>query len=159
MLFAATDDGDDLLSMQHQESGAEKYLIFLSNSVLYGVNADCVAEIITDTSVTSLPMLPRHIRGVFNLRGQIVPIIDFRMLLGVEPGEDYCTIVLDLEETKLGILVDKVDQMVDIDREMLHPVPYQNMQDTHKLICGMYSLPGGGGTMMVVDCALLINGQ
>lgn len=154
MLFAKTDEWEEALSDNVHESDTEKYLIFLSGGLLYGVNADYVAEIITESTVTHLPMVPEHISGVINLRGQIVPIIDFRLLLGREPGEDYCTIVLDIENTQIGILADSVDQMVDIDKGAILPVPTQQAQ---KLICGMCTLPNGNGTMMVLDCDLLLH--
>lgn len=158
-LFARTEELDSDFMEEAHENESDKYLIFLSNDILYGVNADYVAEIITGTTITWLPMLPPHIRGVINLRGQIVPIIDFRLLLGREPQEDYCVIVLDLEETQIGILVDTVDQMVDVEQGAILPVPNQNTQDVQKLISGMYSLPDGAGTMMVLDCDFLLSGK
>ena len=157
-LFTKIEETENEWQGELPESEAEKYLIFLSDEIFYGVNADCVAEIITETAVTWLPMLPTHIRGVINLRGQIVPIVDFRLLLGRYPGSNGCIIVLDLQETKIGILVDTVDQMVDIEKEAILPVPSQSVQAGQKMISGMYSLPGGG-TMMAVDCSLLLHDE
>lgn len=155
MVFAKTDESEEALLNKARENEAEKYLIFLSDGLFYGVNADFVAEIITESIVTHLPMVPDHISGVINLRGQIVPIIDFRLMLGREPGEEYCTIVLDLDGTQIGILADSVDQMVDIEKGAILPMPTQQAQ---KLICGMCTLPNGNGTMMVLDCGLLLHG-
>lgn len=155
MLFAKTDEIEEFLSENAMENDSEKYLIFLSDGLLYGVNADNVNETITKTSITHLPMVPEHIRGVINLRGQIVPIIDFRLLLGREPGENYCTIVLDIEGTQIGILADSVDQMVEIEKGVILPMPANHAQ---KLVSGMCTLPNGSGTMMVLDCALLLHG-
>lgn len=137
----------------------DKYLIFRSNGILFGVNSDSVKEIITETSVTLIPMLPGHISGVVNLRGLIVPIIDFRRLLSQPNEGDRCIIVLENDGIQLGILVDEVDQMVDVYPKRILPVPYQNGQNVQNLVIGMYSLPDGGGTLMMLDIEFLYHGQ
>ena len=157
MLFARTDENDSG-EIEAGDSSTAKYLIFTSNGICYGVNADIVKEIITEISVTHLPMLPGHISGVINLRGQIVPIVDFRLLLGQEPTEDHCTMVLEIDGTQIGILVDVVERMVDIQKDAVLPVPRHSVYDSQKLISGMCSLTGGG-TMMVVDFSLLMHEQ
>ena len=142
------------------ELETEKYLIFLSGGIYYGVDTKYVKEMLTqwETSITWLPMLPPHIRGVINLRGAVVPILDFRLLLGQEPGEKSCTIVLDSGGVQIGIMVDEVDQTVDIEQERILPVPSQTAGD-NKLVSGMCTLPNQSGTLMVLDCSLLFNGQ
>jgi len=147
-------DIESALSDKVRDTETEKYLIFSSDGVLYGVSADVVNEILTETTVTRLPTLPCHISGIINLRGQFVPIIDFRLLLGRMPGDGYCTIVLDVEGTQIGIQADGVDQMVDIEKHTILPVPSHQDQ---ALVMGMCTLPGGG-TMMVLDCPRLIHG-
>lgn len=133
----------------------EKYLIFRSSDILFGVNSDQVVEIVTEMKITLIPVLPSHISGVVNLRGLMVPIIDFRRLLGQSEEGDRCIIVLDVDGVQLGILVDEVDQMVDVDKKHVLPVPYQNGQNIQNLVTGMYSLPDGAGTMMVLDVEFL----
>lgn len=147
-------DIESALSDKAHDNDMEKYLIFSSDNILYGVSADVVNEILTDSTVTRIPTLPPHISGVINLRGAFVPIIDFRLLLGRMPAESYCTIVLDLEGVQIGIQADGVDQMVDIAKHTILPVPSRQDQ---ALVMGMCTLPGGG-TMMVLDCTRLTHG-
>lgn len=154
-MASKTADVASALSDNIHDTDITKYLIFRSGGLLYGVDADCVNEILNETSVTPVPTVPMHVSGVVNLRGQIVPIIDFRLLLGREPGENYCTIVLEIEETQIGILVDGVDRMVDIAKSAILPMP---AQQTQKLISGMCTVPGAQSTMMVLDCSLLLHG-
>lgn len=137
----------------------EKYLIFRSNGILFGVHSDSVKEIITEANITLIPVLPEHISGVVNLRGLIVPIIDFRRLLSQPSEENHCIMVLEYEGVQLGILVDEVDQMVDVDEKKILPVPYQNGQSVQNLVTGMYSLPDGGGTLMILDIEFLYHEQ
>ena len=99
-------------------------------------------------------MVPDYIAGVINLRGAVVPIIDFRLLLGRFPEGDSNAIILNIQEITIGILVDSVDQMVDIAKSSILPVPAQN---EHKLVSGMCTMPGAVGTIMVLDGEALIH--
>ena len=126
----------------------QKYLIFLSDGLRLGVVAESVVEIITNHAITYLPMLPDFIRGIINLRGQMIPIVDIRMRLGKPPVDSKLVIVLNIEGVQLGILVDSVDQMIDIVKADILPMPAHS---TQLLVSGMCSLPDGSGTMMVLD--------
>ena len=136
------------------ESQSDKYLICVSDSLLYGIVAEQVVEIITDHTITYLPRVPHYVRGIINLRGQIIPIIDIRLRLGKPQAEESCIIVVNIGSDCMGILVDGVDKMVDVSRDSILPMPTQNPQ---KLISGMCSLPDGA-TMLVLDCSLLLHG-
>ena len=137
----------------------KKYLIFSSNNKLFGVDTGYVETILTETTITYVPMLPGHIRGVINMRGLIVPIIDFRLLLGQGMSDSQCVVVLKEDDTYVGILVDDVDEMEDVGRKDILPVPLQGNQALHNLVSGMCSLPDGIGTMLVLDCHFLFNQQ
>lgn len=157
-LFARNAE-QETTTLEQPQVDTEKYLVVTSAGVLYGVNTRNIQTILTEISITWLPMLPSHIRGVINLRGAVVPILDFRLLLGQQPGEKSCTIVLDSDDgTQIGIMVDEVDQTVDIETERILPVPSQTAGE-HKLVSGMCSLPSQNGTLMVLDCSLLFHGQ
>ena len=86
------------------ELETEKYLIFLSGGIYYGVDTKYVKEMLTqwETSITWLPMLPPHVKGVINLRGGVVPIVDFRLLMGQMPGDKFCTVILDMGGVQMG---------------------------------------------------------
>ena len=132
---------------------SQKYLIFMADDLKMGVVAEDVVEILTNQPITYLPMLPEFIRGIINMRGQMVPIVDIRIRLGHPPREDSLVVVINLDEVQLGILVDAVDQMLDIPKANILPVPSHS---TQPLVSGMCSLPDGSGTMMVLDCAQLM---
>jgi len=160
-LFARTDDIENALN-RTQEGDEVKYLIFNSDGIRYGVEADVVNTILNDVVITKIPMMPEYISGIINMRGQFVPIIDFRLLLGRMPGDNSCAVVLNIEGFSIGILVDNVDQMVDIERASILPVPSQR---GNKLVSGMCTMPGvsnslssavgSAGTIMILDCSLL----
>ena len=151
-LLARSDEVKSALNVHEAE--VEKFLIFRSSGILYAMNTNFVNEIFTSVDITRVPVVPEYIAGVINLRGAVVPIIDFRLLLGRFPEEESCAIILNINETIIGILVDSVDQMVDIARTSILPVPAQN---EHKLVSGMCTMPGTAGTIMVLDGAALLH--
>jgi purine-binding chemotaxis protein CheW len=131
-----------------------KYLILFTDDLKLGVDAEYVVEILNSYSITYLPMMPNYISGIFNMRGQIIPIMDIRARLGKMPNEgDSLLVVLDYSGTQIGILVDAVDQMIEIATDTIMPMPVQNEQ---KLVSGMCTIPDGSGTMLELDCAQLI---
>ena len=139
----AVDDGVD----------SQKYLIFMAGHLKLGVVAEYVVEILNNQIITYLPMLPDFIRGIINMRGQMIPILDIRARLGLPSQADSLVVVINLGDIQLGILVDAVDQMLDIPKANIHPLPANS---TQTLVSGMCSLPDGSGTMMVLDCEQLM---
>ena len=152
ILFAREDEMEALNLDDAVDS--QKYLIFMAGHLKLGVVAEDVVEILNNQVITYLPMVPDFIRGIINMRGQMVPILDVRARLGMEPQEgDDLVVVINLGDVQLGILVDGVDQMLDIPKNNIHPLPANS---TQLLVSGMCSLPDGSGTMMVLDCEQLV---
>ena len=124
LMFITEDQVEELLGSQVEEIvDTQKYLIFNTDNLKFGIDANSVVEIITNYSITFLPMLPDFVRGIFNLRGDMIPILDIRLRLGKEGREDCLVIVLNVDGTQLGLLVDSVDQMLDIPKEDILPTP------------------------------------
>ncbi len=80
------------------------------------------------TPSPNCPWFPATSSGIINLRGQIIPIVDIRRLLGGEACQSNCMMILQSEDTQVGILVDQVQKMVDLDVSTLLPVPPQPLQ-------------------------------
>lgn len=153
MLFATEEQQEDNYNDRIAEIATEKYLIFSSDGLMYGIKAELVKDINTDYTITYLPQVPSFVRGVINLRGQIVPIIDIRLRLGKPPQENFCCIVVDVDGSEVGILVDMVEQMVDVPLDAILPVPTSKSQ---AVVTGMWTLPDGN-TMLELDCGLLLH--
>ena len=135
------------------ESLTNQYLICISDGLFYGIDAEKVETIITDHTITRLPRVPHYVRGIINLRGQIIPIIDIRLRLGKPQADESCIVVVNEGSDSMGLLVDGVDKMVDVSRSSILPMPTQNPQ---KLISGMCSLTDGK-TLLILDCSLLLH--
>ena len=153
VLFARHSDMDAAPEDTAPEVLSNKYLICVSDNLFYGIDAEQVVEIITDHTITRLPRVPHYVRGIINLRGQIIPIIDIRLRLGKPEADENCIMVVNVGSDCIGILVDGVDKMVDVFPNSILPMPTQNPQ---KLISGMCSLPDGK-TLLILDCGLLLH--
>ena len=153
ILFARADEAEALNAVDDTVD-SQKYLIFMAGHLKLGVVAEDVVEILNNQVITYLPMVPDYIRGIINMRGQMIPILDVRARLGLpSQDDDNLVVVLNLGDVQLGILVDGVDQMLDIPKTNIHPLPANS---TQLLVSGMCSLPDGFGTMMVLDCEQLL---
>ena len=102
-----------------------------------------------------VPLVPDYVKGIINLRGQIIPIIDIRLRMGKMPIEytsTTCIILLDINDVQIGIIVDAVQQVMDVDQSLISPVPVENQQE---LIRGMVS-SGNNSVILFLDCEQLI---
>ena len=152
ILFAREDEMEALNLDDAVDS--QKYLIFMAGHLKLGVVAEDVVEILNNQVITYLPMVPDFIRGIINMRGQMIPILDICSRMGLPSREDdSLVVVINLGDVQLGFLVDGVDQMLDIPKANIHPLPANSAQ---LLVSGMCSLPDGSGTMMVLDCEQLL---
>ena len=106
------------------EVSNEKYLTFLLNKEEYGIPIHDVKEIIGIMDITCIPKTPRFMKGVMNLRGKIIPVIDLRIKFGLEERkytQKTCIIVVEIfiQETKqlMGVIVDTVSEVIGIHGE------------------------------------------
>ncbi len=109
-----------------------KFLTFCLGQEEYGVEILRVREIIGIIGITPLPQMPEYVKGVINLRGKIIPVIELRTkfaLPSVEYTEATCVIVVEVSEDdeadhfQMGVIVDSVSEVLDIDRDDIEPAP------------------------------------
>ena len=121
---AAVMEGKDMSGL------AGKYLTFKLAGEEYGLEILKVKEIIGLMPITDVPRMPSYVRGVINLRGKVIPVVDLRTKFGMMTTEDTdetCIIVVDVAEndqsTQTGILVDTVSEVLDIVGEQIEESP------------------------------------
>lgn len=135
-------------------STIDRCLTFESAGLILYISTKHVIEIINNHSITTLPLMPPYIKGIINLRGQILPVVDIQQRMGKGPTEstgNVCIIVLDIDSVSLGIIVDSVRQVMDIDLKNVRPIPLKHQQ---KLLNGMVNMEDGS-VFMSVDCQAL----
>lgn len=154
-MSATTVENTTVNEVPETPASTERFLTFSSNGLNIGVSTNYVIEIITNHVITVLPLVPDYVKGIINLRGQIIPIIDIRLRMG-NPSIDYtnstCIIVLNIDSVQIGIIVDDVQQVMDIDQSQISPVPVENRQE---LISGMVS-SSDRSVILFLDCEQLV---
>ena len=133
-----------------ENSLAGKYLTFCLGDEEYGIEILRVREIIGLMDVTPVPRSPAHIRGVINLRGRIIPVLDLRRKFGMEPfqpSEESCIIVLDVTFdgvlAHMGVLVDGVCEVLDIAGDDIDPPPPLGAELGNQYLLGMAKAKDG----------------
>lgn len=121
---------DDSQRHEAEDAGGRQYLSFRTDGERYALPIDSVREITEYRTMTTVPMMPAFVRGVINLRGHVVPVIDLACRFGLgltEPGKRTCVIIMDVEATdgeplRFGLMVDAVDSVFDVE-DNLEPPP------------------------------------
>ena len=127
--------------LQHKEG---KYLTFALANEEYGLEILKVREIIGYMEITAVPQTPHHVKGVINLRGQVIPVIDLRAKFGMETTavtEETCIIVVEINQTgrnfSTGIVVDHVQEVLDINGQDIEEAPQFGASVDTAFILGM----------------------
>lgn len=138
-----------------------KFLTFLMANEKYGLEILKVREIIGMMDVTSVPTTPAFVRGVINLRGKVIPVIDLRLKFGMEAKENTertCIIVVHLahldQEMTMGIIVDEVSDVLDISQDQIEPPPSFGANIRTDFILGMGKVEQKVITMLDIDRVL-----
>jgi len=121
-----------------------RYLSFVLDEEEYCIDILKIKEIMGMTEITKIPQTPQFIKGVINLRGQIIPIIDLRLKFEIN-AKDYtertCIVVVEIpykdQITLMGIVVDKIQEVINIPKEKISNVPYINTKIKSEYIEGI----------------------
>ena len=123
---------------------AATYLTFMLGEEVFAIDVKNVREVLDFTSITRVPRTPDFMRGVINLRGGVVPVIDMRLKFGMEGAEntvDTCVIVMEInldgDKTVVGALADSVKEVFDLDPEQIEPPPRIGTRLKMEFIRGM----------------------
>jgi purine-binding chemotaxis protein CheW len=121
-----------------------KYLTFTLGKEEYGVSIMKVKEIIGIMKITAMPQTPSFVKGAINLRGKVIPVVDLRLKFGMEAieyTENTCTIVMEIEKDSscilVGIVVDLVSEVLQINREDIDETPTLGADTDMNFILGM----------------------
>ena len=115
---------DDLYD--DEDTQKDKYLTFHIGTEDYGISIAYVTEIIGIQSITEIPEMPDFIKGVINLRGKVIPVMDVRTrfkLSAREYDERTCIIVVEIDDTSVGLVVDAVNEVADIPEDQVEAPP------------------------------------
>jgi purine-binding chemotaxis protein CheW len=137
------------LALKNENAGTQQYLTFLLGGEMFAVAILNVKEIIEFGSLTSIPMMPSFIRGVINLRGAVVPVIDLSCRFGNQPSavaRRTCIVIIELQEGDqkhdIGVMVDAVSEVLEISQAEIEPAPAFGARIRADFINGMGKING-----------------
>ena len=141
-----------------------KYLTFALGAEEYGLEILKVREIIGYMDITAVPQTPAHVKGVINLRGQVIPVIDLRLKFGMEEAEvteETCVIVVEISQGdrsfSTGIIVDHVQEVLDIEGEAIEDSPQFGSTVDTDFILGMGKI--GETVKILLDIDKVLAGE
>ena len=127
---------DELLLSDNAELQG-KFLIFSVHDVEYGIDIGNVTEIIGIQDMTPIPNSPPYVRGITNIRGTIVPVVDMRLRFGIEEAEyneRTCIVLISSENMYIGLVVDSVEDVVQLTPENILPLPQGSVAENNKYL-------------------------
>ncbi|MFQ5536321.1 MAG: chemotaxis protein CheW [Gemmatimonadota bacterium] len=154
--------GTDRVAESEVESRGGKYLSFFLDDEEYGIEILRIREIIGLLPVTVVPRTPDFVRGVVNLRGKVIPVVDLRVKFGMDPvpeTEETCIIVVQSQENLMGVMVDKVSEVLDINGEEIVDAPSLGHDVNTDYILGIGKSEGGIKLLLDIEKALMTEGD
>lgn len=114
------------LEINNEDVMEGKYLTFIIKDGEYGVEISYILEIISVQDITPVPHTHQYVKGIINLRGTIIPVIDLRLRFSldeIEYDDRTCIIVINIDNISIGMVVDEVQEVVNIDDDSVHSPP------------------------------------
>lgn len=135
-----------------------RFLIFLIGKDTYGIEIIYVTEIIGIQAITEMPEMPDYLKGIINLRGKIIPVMDVRLRFGKQPREyddRTCVIVIDLSGISIGLIVDSVSEVLSISEEDIAELPNIGAGQNSGYVKNIGKV--GSNVILLIDCDKLLS--
>jgi purine-binding chemotaxis protein CheW len=139
-------------------SSTQQFCTFFLDGHIFGVQVGQVREVIRYQEMTRVPLVPPVVRGLINLRGQIITAIDLRRRLGMKDlpeGELPMNVVVRTEDGAISFLVDEIGDVIEVQDDTFEPVPETLQGLAREVINGVHKLPGK--LMLVLDIEKAVN--
>ena len=121
----------------------QRYCTFRLDQNLFGIPVDHVQEVLRHQTMTRVPLASPEVKGLINLRGQIVTAVDLRTLLAMAPrdgGQPPLNVILRMEGGAVSLLVDAIEDVVEVDDDAFEPPPNQLSGPARELVSGVFKL-------------------
>ena len=126
-----------------------KWLTFWLDGQLFGSSIEHVEQIVSIMPITEVPEYPHYAKGIINIRGSIIPLIDLRIRLGKEEAaytDHTCIIICRIGEDQIGFIADSVDAVMTIAPEQISAPPQLGEDSTNRYLIGIARIPAEDGT-------------
>ncbi len=140
-----------------EDTMKDRYLTFLIDKDVYALALEYVVEIIGIQEITEVPELPKYIRGVMNLRGRIIPLMDVRLRFE-KTFKDYdertCIVIIDYEKIAIGLIVDTVSDIITMTEADIMKTPEIGRAVDMRFVRKIGKI--GGSVKLILDCRNLL---
>ena len=146
--------------MEEEDTQKGRYLIFSIGEESYGIEIQYVTEIIGIQAITEVPELPYYVKGIINLRGKIIPVMDVRLRFKkseIEYTDRTCIIVVDIKEMSVGLIVDSVSEVVTINESDISELPQMGAGSQNRYVKNIGKI--GSEVRLLLDCEKLLTDE
>jgi purine-binding chemotaxis protein CheW len=142
-----------LVDEEDEDTQAHKYLFFRIGKESYGIGIRHIIEIIELQNISEVPAMPGYVKGVINLRGKVIPIVDLRLRFDM-PAREYddrtCIVVTEIDGFLIGLVVDTVEEVMEIPDDKIEPPPrFKSVASKDRYILGMGKI--GDSVKIIID--------
>ncbi len=150
-------DRNDSDYQKEIESLRERYLQFNLGNEVYAIPLLNVKEVIPVPNTTPVPNIPAYYKGIMNLRGQIISILDLRKKLNIKPNEDLeeAVVIVELQGLNIGVIVDSINRVLHLQKEEVGEIPEVSSQINTRFIEGVYK--GADALTILLDLDGILN--
>lgn len=153
---------DELLDLEEivtaeEDTLKDRYLSFIIGDEDYGIEIKYVTEIVGIQKITDVPNIKNYIKGIINLRGIIIPVVEVRTRFGIdtiEYNDRTCIIVVNVKSVAIGLIVDEVSEVLNIPVANIDPPPQTNKGTQSKFIRGIGKI--GNQVKIILDIYKLL---
>jgi purine-binding chemotaxis protein CheW len=143
-----------------EDTVKNKFLAFRVGDENYGIEVCHVMEIVVVHKITEIPDMEDFVRGVINLRGQVIPVIDVRLRFQLEPrayDDRTCIVVVNVNDSMVGMIVDSVTEVVDIPADRIDPPPAVSRSPASRFVLGVGHV--GEGVRILLDAGKVLKDE
>ncbi|MCM1386795.1 MAG: chemotaxis protein CheW [Bacillus sp. (in: Bacteria)] len=153
---------EDGAASNESDTQKGKYMTFKSGNEYFGLGIQYVSEIIQLQAITAIPESEDYIKGLINLRGKVIPVVDVRLRFKQEPFEyndRTCIIVINIKSMMVGLIVEKIAEVVEIKEDNILPPPSVGRSDKvqNKYVYGIGKV--GDAVKLLLDPDKLLNDE
>lgn len=145
---------DEMLEDEEEEQQENKFLTFSISDETYGINILSVVEIIQIVEITKIPESLDYIKGIINLRGKIIPVMNVRLRFAMEEkeyDERTCIVVVNIHGIQMGMIVDAVSEVTEIPQDYIETMPSTSNAEQNKYVQGIGKTNEGVTILLDLD--------
>ncbi len=142
-------------------SETTQFIVIKLGDEQYGIDIKYIDNIVRMQHITRVPKVDAYLKGVINLRGEVIPVMSIRIKMGLEPDVETKSsriIILKLEQQgTIGVIVDEVKEVVTLENDQIEKMAYDSKDDKNTFLCGIGKCEGGLISLLDLNSVVLEN--